>query len=119
MAGSGPVRLNPFVSEFRLWSCKAGSFCVRVWPLENITQLFYCCLPLQSKMKMKLRAEFFLQAFLFTPHFSPVFSQFHSAPLYLEWAPMGVFLSPAPQKRKAGVPGKEDEAGLVPGENCG
>ncbi|XP_066055853.1 probable RNA-binding protein 19 isoform X4 [Chamaea fasciata] len=42
------------------------------------------------------------------------FSQFHYVPLYLEWAPMGVFLSPAPQKRKAGVPGKEDEAGLEP-----
>lgn len=68
---------------------------------------------------MKLRAEISLQAFPFTPHFSPVFSQFHSAPLYLEWAPVGVFLSPALQKRKAGVPGKEDEAGLVPGENCG
>uniref|UniRef100_A0A674GV71 Probable RNA-binding protein 19 n=1 Tax=Taeniopygia guttata TaxID=59729 RepID=A0A674GV71_TAEGU len=44
------------------------------------------------------------------------YSKFHSVPLYLEWAPMGVFLSPAPQKKKAGVPGKEDEAGLVPGE---
>ncbi|KAF4790017.1 putative RNA-binding protein 19 [Turdus rufiventris] len=44
------------------------------------------------------------------------YSKFRSAPLYLEWAPMGVFLSPALQKRKAGVPGKEDEAGLVPGE---
>ncbi|NXX36963.1 RBM19 protein, partial [Nicator chloris] len=42
------------------------------------------------------------------------YSKFHSTPLYLEWAPMGVFLSPAPQKKKAGVPGKEDEAGLVP-----
>ncbi|NXW76026.1 RBM19 protein, partial [Hirundo rustica] len=42
------------------------------------------------------------------------YSKFHYVPLYLEWAPMGVFLSPAPQKGKAGVPGKEDEAGLEP-----
>lgn len=69
---------------------------------------------------MKLRAEFSLQALPFTPHFSPVFSsQFHYVPLYLEWAPMGVFLSPAPQKRKAGVPGKEDEAGLEAGKKSG
>ncbi|NWW65982.1 RBM19 protein, partial [Ifrita kowaldi] len=40
------------------------------------------------------------------------YSKFHSGPLYLEWAPMGVFLSPAPQKKKAGVAEKEDEAGL-------
>ncbi|NXJ29184.1 RBM19 protein, partial [Dicrurus megarhynchus] len=40
------------------------------------------------------------------------YSKFHSAPLYLEWAPMGVFLSPAPQKQKAGVAEKEDAAGL-------
>ncbi|NWZ67189.1 RBM19 protein, partial [Acrocephalus arundinaceus] len=45
---------------------------------------------------------------------SLAYTKFHSVPLYLEWAPMGVFLSPAPQKRKAGVPGKEDEAGLEP-----
>ncbi|XP_039937087.1 probable RNA-binding protein 19 isoform X2 [Hirundo rustica] len=45
------------------------------------------------------------------------YSKFHYVPLYLEWAPMGVFLSPAPQKGKAGVPGKEDEAGLEPGES--
>ncbi|XP_066418503.1 probable RNA-binding protein 19 isoform X1 [Molothrus aeneus] len=44
------------------------------------------------------------------------YSKFHSVPLYLEWAPMGVFLSPTPQKKKAVVPGKEGEAGLVPGE---
>ncbi|KAM3661312.1 putative RNA-binding protein 19 [Ammospiza maritima maritima] len=44
------------------------------------------------------------------------YSKFHSVPLYLEWAPVGVFLSPTPQKKKAGVPGKEGEAGLVPGE---
>ncbi|NXR70550.1 RBM19 protein, partial [Rhadina sibilatrix] len=42
------------------------------------------------------------------------YTKFHSVPLYLEWAPVGVFLSPAPQKRKAGAPGKEDEAGLEP-----
>ncbi|NXI02128.1 RBM19 protein, partial [Pachycephala philippinensis] len=35
------------------------------------------------------------------------YSKFHSTPLYLEWAPMGVFLSPAPQKKKAGVAEKE------------
>lgn len=67
-----------------------------------------------------LRAEFFLQALPFTAHFSPVFSlQFHSAPLYLEWAPMGVFLSPAPQKKKPEVAEKEDEAGLGAGKTFG
>ncbi|XP_017602024.1 PREDICTED: probable RNA-binding protein 19 [Corvus brachyrhynchos] len=40
------------------------------------------------------------------------YSKFHSVPLYLEWAPMGVFLSPAPQKKKAGVAEEEDGAGL-------
>ncbi|XP_064248305.1 probable RNA-binding protein 19 isoform X1 [Passer domesticus] len=44
------------------------------------------------------------------------YSKFHSVPLYLEWAPVGVFLSPTPQKKKAGAPGKEDGAGLVAGE---
>ncbi|XP_057230179.1 probable RNA-binding protein 19 [Malurus melanocephalus] len=44
------------------------------------------------------------------------YTRFHSVPLYLEWAPMGVFLGPAPQKEKAGAPKKEDEAGLAPGE---
>ncbi|NXG06877.1 RBM19 protein, partial [Sakesphorus luctuosus] len=42
------------------------------------------------------------------------YTKFHSVPLYLEWAPMGVFLSPAPQKKNAEVPEKEDEAELVP-----
>ncbi|NXE94729.1 RBM19 protein, partial [Menura novaehollandiae] len=42
------------------------------------------------------------------------YSKFHSVPLYLEWAPMGVFLSPAPQKKKAEVAEEEDEAGMVP-----
>ncbi|NWU19058.1 RBM19 protein, partial [Dyaphorophyia castanea] len=37
------------------------------------------------------------------------YSKFHATPLYLEWAPMGVFLSPAPQKNKAD---KEGGAGL-------
>ncbi|RMC05937.1 hypothetical protein DUI87_17482 [Hirundo rustica rustica] len=81
---------------------------------QAFTRLAYS----KTEVKMKLRAEFFLQAMPFAPHFSPVFpSQFHYVPLYLEWAPMGVFLSPAPQKGKAGVPGKEDEAGLEPGES--
>ncbi|NWV42008.1 RBM19 protein, partial [Grantiella picta] len=43
------------------------------------------------------------------------YSKFHSVPLYLEWAPMGVFLSPAPQKKTAGGPKKGDEAGLGAG----
>ncbi|NWI91408.1 RBM19 protein, partial [Pitta sordida] len=41
------------------------------------------------------------------------YSKFRSVPLYLEWAPMDVFFSPAPQKKNVGVPEKEDEAGLV------
>ncbi|NWV21321.1 RBM19 protein, partial [Origma solitaria] len=43
------------------------------------------------------------------------YSKFHSVPLYLEWAPMGVFLSPAPQKKPAGGAEKEDGAGLGAG----
>ncbi|NXF08254.1 RBM19 protein, partial [Smithornis capensis] len=39
------------------------------------------------------------------------YSKFHSVPLYLEWAPVGVFFSPAPNKKNV-VPEKEDEAGL-------
>ncbi|KAM9281828.1 putative RNA-binding protein 19 [Morus bassanus] len=44
------------------------------------------------------------------------YSKFHSVPLYLEWAPMGVFFSPAPQKKTPEAPGKEGNARLVPGE---
>ncbi|XP_009893728.1 PREDICTED: probable RNA-binding protein 19 isoform X2 [Charadrius vociferus] len=44
------------------------------------------------------------------------YSKFHSVPLYLEWAPMGVFFSPAPQKKTLEAPEKEDKARLVPGE---
>ncbi|XP_040462095.1 probable RNA-binding protein 19 [Falco naumanni] len=44
------------------------------------------------------------------------YSKFHSVPLYLEWAPMGVFFSPAPQKKTLEAPEKEGEARLVPGE---
>ncbi|NXQ89121.1 RBM19 protein, partial [Nyctibius grandis] len=45
------------------------------------------------------------------------YSKFHSVPLYLEWAPMGVFFSPAPQKKTL----QEGKARLVPGKNldCG
>lgn len=69
-------------------------------------------------MKIKLRAELFLQALSSTLHVSPVFSlQFHSVPLYLEWAPMGVFFSPAPQKKNPESPEKEDKARLVPGKS--
>ncbi|NXS66603.1 RBM19 protein, partial [Pandion haliaetus] len=42
------------------------------------------------------------------------YSKFHSVPLYLEWAPMGVFFSPAPQKKTLEVPEKEGKARLVP-----
>ncbi|NXA22041.1 RBM19 protein, partial [Ibidorhyncha struthersii] len=42
------------------------------------------------------------------------YSKFHSVPLYLEWAPMGVFFSPAPQKKPLEAPEKEGEAGRVP-----
>ncbi|NXJ98801.1 RBM19 protein, partial [Corythaixoides concolor] len=43
------------------------------------------------------------------------YSKFRSAPLYLEWAPMGVFFSPAPQKKPASE--KEGKARLVPGDD--
>ncbi|KFP49453.1 putative RNA-binding protein 19, partial [Cathartes aura] len=42
------------------------------------------------------------------------YSKFHSVPLYLEWAPMGVFFSPAPQKKNPEAPEKEGKARLVP-----
>ncbi|NXC70007.1 RBM19 protein, partial [Anhinga anhinga] len=42
------------------------------------------------------------------------YSKFHSAPLYLEWAPMGVFFSPAPQKKNPEAPEKEGKARPVP-----
>ncbi|XP_009708279.1 PREDICTED: probable RNA-binding protein 19 [Cariama cristata] len=44
------------------------------------------------------------------------YSKFHSVPLYLEWAPMGVFFSPAPQQKTLEAPEKESKAKLVPGE---
>ncbi|KFO90193.1 putative RNA-binding protein 19, partial [Buceros rhinoceros silvestris] len=44
------------------------------------------------------------------------YSKFHSVPLYLEWAPMGVFFNPAPQKKPLEAPEKEDKARLAPGE---
>ncbi|NXH78989.1 RBM19 protein, partial [Hydrobates tethys] len=43
------------------------------------------------------------------------YSKFHSVPLYLEWAPMGVFFSPAPQKKKPEAPEKEGKSRPVPG----
>ncbi|NXQ94515.1 RBM19 protein, partial [Sagittarius serpentarius] len=42
------------------------------------------------------------------------YSKFHSVPLYLEWAPMGVFFSPAPQKKTLEAPERESKARLVP-----
>ncbi|NWS67894.1 RBM19 protein, partial [Crotophaga sulcirostris] len=42
------------------------------------------------------------------------YSKFHSVPLYLEWAPMGVFVNPTPQKKSLQAPEKEGKAGLVP-----
>ncbi|XP_054248726.1 probable RNA-binding protein 19 [Indicator indicator] len=42
------------------------------------------------------------------------YTRFHSVPLYLEWAPMGVFISPATQKKTLEAPEKEDKARLVP-----
>ncbi|NWV01255.1 RBM19 protein, partial [Upupa epops] len=44
------------------------------------------------------------------------YSKFHSVPLYLEWAPMGVFINPAPQKKNPEAPEVEGKAGLMPGE---
>ncbi|NXI64541.1 RBM19 protein, partial [Anseranas semipalmata] len=45
------------------------------------------------------------------------YSKFHSAPLYLEWAPMGVFSSPAPQKKTIEAPEKDGKARLVPADD--
>ncbi|NXN66360.1 RBM19 protein, partial [Himantopus himantopus] len=42
------------------------------------------------------------------------YSKFHSVPLYLEWAPMGVFFSAAPRKKALEAPDKEGKAGPVP-----
>ncbi|XP_064024576.1 probable RNA-binding protein 19 isoform X2 [Pogoniulus pusillus] len=44
------------------------------------------------------------------------YTKFHSVPLYLEWAPMGVFISPPTQKKTLEAPAKEDKAKLLPGE---
>ncbi|NXX38575.1 RBM19 protein, partial [Tricholaema leucomelas] len=44
------------------------------------------------------------------------YTKFHSVPLYLEWAPMGVFISPPTQKKTLEAPAKEDKAKLVPVE---
>uniref|UniRef100_A0A8B9GFY8 Probable RNA-binding protein 19 n=1 Tax=Amazona collaria TaxID=241587 RepID=A0A8B9GFY8_9PSIT len=44
------------------------------------------------------------------------YSKFHSVPLYLEWAPMDVFFSPAPPKKPLEAPEKESKARLLPGE---
>ncbi|XP_065548537.1 probable RNA-binding protein 19 [Lathamus discolor] len=44
------------------------------------------------------------------------YSKFHSVPLYLEWAPMGVFFSPDPPKKPLEVPEKESKAKLVTDE---
>ncbi|KAM8992673.1 putative RNA-binding protein 19 [Ara ararauna] len=44
------------------------------------------------------------------------YSKFHSVPLYLEWAPMGVFFSPAPPKKPLEAPEKESKARLLPDE---
>ncbi|NWR64414.1 RBM19 protein, partial [Bucorvus abyssinicus] len=42
------------------------------------------------------------------------YSKFRSVPLYLEWAPMGVFFNPAPQKKPLEAPEKEGKARLAP-----
>ncbi|NXF94264.1 RBM19 protein, partial [Eubucco bourcierii] len=44
------------------------------------------------------------------------YTKFHSVPLYLEWAPMGVFISPPTQKKTLQAPEKDDKAKLVPAE---
>ncbi|KAM4648891.1 putative RNA-binding protein 19 isoform 1-T1 [Amazona ochrocephala] len=44
------------------------------------------------------------------------YSKFHSVPLYLEWAPMDVFFSPAPPKKPLEAPEKESKARLLPDE---
>ncbi|KFV77397.1 putative RNA-binding protein 19, partial [Dryobates pubescens] len=44
------------------------------------------------------------------------YTRFHSVPLYLEWAPMGVFISPATQKKTLEAPEKEDKARLEPAQ---
>ncbi|KAM6297827.1 putative RNA-binding protein 19 [Aegotheles albertisi] len=45
------------------------------------------------------------------------YSRFHSVPLYLEWAPMGIFFSPGPQKKTTEAPEKEGKARPVPGDD--
>ncbi|KFP41430.1 putative RNA-binding protein 19, partial [Chlamydotis macqueenii] len=45
------------------------------------------------------------------------YSKFHSVPLYLEWAPVGVFFNPAPQKKNVQAPEKESKAKLLPGDD--
>ncbi|NXJ13808.1 RBM19 protein, partial [Odontophorus gujanensis] len=45
------------------------------------------------------------------------YSKFHSVPLYLEWAPMSVFSSPASQKKRTESLEKEGKGRLVPGKS--
>ncbi|XP_071880329.1 probable RNA-binding protein 19 isoform X2 [Anas platyrhynchos] len=45
------------------------------------------------------------------------YSKFHSTPLYLEWAPMGVFSGPAPQQKTTEASEKEGEASTAPGDD--
>ncbi|XP_032655891.1 putative RNA-binding protein 19 [Chelonoidis abingdonii] len=40
------------------------------------------------------------------------YSKFQHVPLYLEWAPMGVFSCPPPEKKQPEIPGEEGEARL-------
>uniref|UniRef100_A0A8C0G4F6 Probable RNA-binding protein 19 n=1 Tax=Chelonoidis abingdonii TaxID=106734 RepID=A0A8C0G4F6_CHEAB len=45
------------------------------------------------------------------------YSKFQHVPLYLEWAPMGVFSCPPPEKKQPEIPGEEGEARLGTGKN--
>ncbi|KAM9100261.1 probable RNA-binding protein 19 isoform X2 [Sarcophilus harrisii] len=46
---------------------------------------------------------------------SLAYSKFHDAPLYLEWAPMGVFSSPAPLKKEQDQSGGQEAAQVEAG----
>ncbi|XP_035412733.1 probable RNA-binding protein 19 [Cygnus atratus] len=89
------------VSELEVLFGKHGSLGRVLLPAGGITAIVEFLEPTEAKQAFTRLA----------------YSKFHSTPLYLEWAPMAVFSSPAPQKKTTEAPEKEGEASLVPGDD--
>uniref|UniRef100_A0A8B9EFV1 RNA binding motif protein 19 n=1 Tax=Anser cygnoides TaxID=8845 RepID=A0A8B9EFV1_ANSCY len=90
------------VSELEVLFGKHGSLGRVLLPAGGITAIVEFLEPTEAKQAFTRLA----------------YSKFHSTPLYLEWAPMGVFSSPAPQKKPTEAPEKEGEASLAPGDEA-